>query len=386
MYVNTARSVSEALHNGLHAIRHSGIVQESRVGDVLVSPRPVLTVYTNPLNRVLFSPMRNANPFFHVMESLWMLAGRKDLPWLAQFNSNIVKYSDDGGQTQPGAYGYRWRQHFGYDQLATLIVELKNNPQTRRGVLAMWDGGQAQALEDSDGLDADLLAAISGSADVPCNTHAYFDTIDGKLNMTVCCRSNDIIWGAYGANAVHFSFLLEYVSAMTGIPMGVYRQFSNNFHLYTNIVGHEQLMPMAREVQATDRYYDGISGHLGYMDAAPAVLRRVALVGDADTFDHELSAFFDQATARADITDFTTPFFCHVAWPMYDAYMAFKTKDYDAALDLASTIKADDWRITCTEWLQRRQIKANLNQDRFTEVVQDQNEQTHDLGANNARD
>src|ERR1043166_5799013 len=141
MLVNNARTVSEALERGLHYLRVFGIKQPSRVGDVIVGPEPVITVYKNPLNRVLFSPMRNANPFFHVMESLWMLAGRNDLPWLTQFNGRFSSYSDDGGQTQPGAYGYRWRQHFRYDQLETIIVELKNNPATRRCVLTMWDGG-----------------------------------------------------------------------------------------------------------------------------------------------------------------------------------------------------------------------------------------------------
>lgn len=376
MYVNTARSVGEALYYGLHALKVGGVVQESRVGDVLVLPRPVLTIYTDPLNRVLFSPMRDANPFFHVMEALWMLAGRKDLPWLAQFNKNITSYSDDGGQTQPGAYGYRWRQHFGYDQLATLIVELKSNPSTRRCVLTMWDGGQALAMEDNASPEADLLQAIAGSADVPCNTHAYFDTIDGKLNMTVCCRSNDIIWGAYGANAVHFSFLLEYISAMTGIPIGVYQQFSNNFHLYTNIVPREQIMPLAREVAETDRYLMRDGSHINLIPRSPD-LRRVPLIAPGDTcWDADLEQFMSDPDMLSSVHPeqlFTCPFFATVALPMYHAYMEFKQKDYDGALQYAETIRAEDWRIACIEWLQRRQIKAKLNQERFTDVI----EETH---------
>jgi hypothetical protein len=79
MIVNHARTVSEALSQGLHAIRIHGIAKPSRVGDVLVMPRPIMTEYADPTNRVLFSPMRDANPFFHVMETLWMLAGRNDL-------------------------------------------------------------------------------------------------------------------------------------------------------------------------------------------------------------------------------------------------------------------------------------------------------------------
>ena len=43
---------------------------------------------------------------------------------------------------------------------------------------------------------------------------------NGRLQMTVHCRSNDIIWGTYGANAVHFSILQEYVAARIGVDLG----------------------------------------------------------------------------------------------------------------------------------------------------------------------
>lgn len=365
MYVNNARTVSEALSNGLHYLRRAGVAQSSRVGEVLVSPMPVMTIYSNPRNRVLFSPMRDANPFFHVMESLWMLAGRNDLPWLAQFNKRFTAYSDDGGKTQPGAYGYRWRNYFGYDQLATIITELKANPQTRRCVLAMWDGGNLHdiATEIPSG---DLMNAIAGSADVPCNTHAYFDTIDGRLNMTVLCRSNDIIWGAYGANAVHFSFLLEYVAAATGLTMGVLRQFSNNFHMYTNVIAENQMMSLARDVDASDRYMDG-----AYSSRGPASpdLRRVPLIGEegADNFMEELMFFMkkpDEVPSPGSVD-----FFAKVASPMYRAWQAHKDKNYTEAIHTAEAIKAQDWQIACVEWLQRRQLKQNLNTERFTDVI-----------------
>lgn len=370
MWVNNAESVSQALSQGLHALRVRGIKQPSRVGDVLVSPHPVLTVYKNPMNRVLFSPMRDANPFFHVMESLWMLAGRNDLPWLAQFNKRMATYSDDGGTTQPGAYGYRWRRHFGYDQLETIIVELKHNPQTRRAVLAMWDGGHAGIPGHSVAVGApgDLADAISGSADVPCNTHAYFDTIDGKLNMTVCNRSNDIVWGAHGANAVHFSFLLEYVAAMTGIPMGVYRQFSNNYHVYTNVVSEESLMPMSRDVEATDRYFKVEHAIRKPLDMP---LRYVELVDYAlhGTASLEPIEALHAWLADPSVTSSAMPFLTHVARPMWYAWQAHKAKNYDEAIDLCHHIKADDWQLACKEWLQRRKQRASVNAQPFTEVT-----------------
>ena len=52
--------------------------------------------------------------------------------------------------------------------------------------------------------------------------------------MTVCNRSNDMIWGAYGANAVHMSILMEYVAVAVNAPMGSYYQISDSFHIYEN--------------------------------------------------------------------------------------------------------------------------------------------------------
>jgi thymidylate synthase len=367
MIVNNARTVSEALYNGLHIIMRNGIKKPSRVGDVLVSPSPVMTVYTEPTNRVLFSPLRDANPFFHVMETLWMLAGRNDLPWLVRFNSRFASYSDDGGLTQPGAYGHRWRNHFGHDQLQDIILELKQNPDTRRCVLAMWDGGARATWISGGGTQpGDFYAAVSGSADVPCNTHAYFDTIDGKLNMTVCCRSNDVIWGAYGANAVHFSYLLEFISIATGIPMGVYRQFSNNFHLYTNIVPELEIMPLARDARQSDRYLvKETPNALNLIPARPQP-RKVPLMQDHETFERELQQFMGEEPCDG---VYEEAFLRTVACPMMDSYMAFKKKDYDAAINAAEYIRSEDWRIACIEWLQRRRIKAETNTKRFEEVT-----------------
>jgi thymidylate synthase len=372
MLVNNARTVSEALSQGLHAIRVHGIKKPSRVGDVLVMPRPVLTEYQYPTNRVLFSPMRDANPFFHVMETLWMLAGRNDLPWLVRFNKRFSSYSDDGGLTQPAAYGYRWRNYFGHDQLMDVILELRQNPDSRRVVLAMWDGGARSSWDRANGLvveneqPGDFYAAVSGSNDVPCNTHAYFDTIDGRLNMTVCCRSNDIIWGAYGANAVHFSFLLEFISAATNIPMGVYRQFSNNFHLYTNIVPAENIIGMSLDAQNTDKYLmkEGPNSLVRVPTQPP--LRKVPLMEtDLELFEDDLKAFMAEDRHHL----YLNSFFSQVAQPMYDAHANYREKNYNKALDHAADIKAEDWRIACVDWLQRRKVRYEQNQKRFVDIV-----------------
>tara|TARA_B100000678_G_scaffold289414_1_gene299897 strand:+ start:337 stop:1401 length:1065 start_codon:yes stop_codon:yes gene_type:complete len=347
----SAYSVNTALSVGLFDLINFGIEQESRNGRVLVSPRPVVTTYYRPLNRVLVNNDRDANPFFHLFESLWMLAGRNDVEFVAKFAGNMRSFSDDGN-TLWGAYGYRWRNFFGYDQLVEIVGELKRNPTTRRAVLSMWNGMEGVAAAWDPGLDmqSDLGRAIDGGKDVPCNTHAYFDTIDGKLNMTVCCRSNDVIWGAYGANAVHFSFLLEYISVLTGIPMGVYRQFSLNYHIYLDLYpkivsGKESMEKLARSVEKSDIYMGD--------NAMGAGLVRVPLLATPEKlgeWDNDLQAFMDLDLHD----DYETPFFNNVALPMLRAWSAYKEGDSDAAMNYTQNIWASDWRIAAQNWLTKR--------------------------------
>lgn len=217
MKVLTVRNVHEALPVALQHLADHGVSRDSRYGRVRQAPWPVTTVYERPWERVLFWQERDANPFFHLYESLWMLAGRNDLAPLLRYVKTFGEFSDDG-KTVHDAYGHRWRHHFDLNQVNIIIETLENNRDDRRCVLQMWDP------------KTDL--GRKGKA-FPCNTTATFqvNTV-GQLELTVFCRSNDIIMGAYGANAVHFSVLHEYVARMAEIEMGPYRQVSINWHAY----------------------------------------------------------------------------------------------------------------------------------------------------------
>ncbi len=211
------RNVNKALTEGFWKLKTSGLFENSRNGKVLVFHHPVMTTYQRPWERVLFNPIRDANPVFHLMESIWMLAGRTDSDWLLPFNSRMREYAESDG-TIHGAYGFRWDGKW-QNQLLEIVDILRTDPESRRAVLTMW------------GPEEDLA---QNYRDVPCNTHVYFDLRGRVLNMTVCNRSNDMLWGAYGANAVHFSILQEVMCEALNVPMGVYRQFSNNLHVYVN--------------------------------------------------------------------------------------------------------------------------------------------------------
>jgi thymidylate synthase len=209
------KNVNDVYAEGLHWMRATGVEEDTRNGKALVSPWPVMSIYHRPWERVLFDARRNANPFFHLAEAVWMLAGSNDAQWIATYNKQMLAYSDNN-KTLRGAYGYRWR-HQWQDQISMVIYILKKDPLTRRAVISMWD------------VEQDLC---TDGKDVPCNTTIYFRCNAGNLDMTVCCRSNDLVWGAYGANAVHFSILHEYIARACDMPQGKMYQLSNNFHIY----------------------------------------------------------------------------------------------------------------------------------------------------------
>jgi len=303
--------------------------EQTRNGPALVYPEPVTTVYKYPAERVLFHPGRDANPVFHLMECIWMLAGRNDVAFLQQFNSRMGTYSDDG-KSFNAAYGHRWRRHFGRDQLVDLVRLLRKDHSTRQAVLQIWDS-------------ADLTRK---TLDKACNTQVMFDVRAGRLNMTVINRSNDIWWGAYGANAVHFSFLQEFVAAATGMRLGVYRQMSNNFHLYTELYNAQQYLVMPPDPGMYDHYSHG--------EVRPSP---IMLDGEYRLFLTECEMFC--ADPFNERVHYANPFFTHVAQPMAMISRVRKTHAGDG-MGYAMKIRAEDWRRAAVEWVARRELARRI--------------------------
>ena len=313
-----ARNVNYAFKDAWWLLRANGAQEPSRNGPVMVAPEPVITVYTHPTERVLFNPTRDANGVFHLMESIWMLAGQNTVGWLGQFSANIKTYAEDNGEIH-GAYGYRWRKWFGFDQLKRIVQVLKQDPTSRQAVLQMWDP------------TADLVGQWR---DRPCNTEVFFDCRNGILNMTVVCRSNDILWGAYGANVVHFSVLQEVIAAGCGVPVGVYRQFSNNWHAYLE---NEQVQHFLTSppLESYDAY--------GLCQPYPLVQPWETVedfLADCEVFVQDNGALL------------RTDFMNKVAQPLRYAYLARKAGQPWRL----ETIADCDWKLAFKQWTERRMV------------------------------
>ena len=297
---------------------------QTRNGPALVYPEPVTTIYQKPIERVLFHPERDANPVFHLVEAVWMLAGRRDVKLLSHFNSNMANFSDDGVNFN-AAYGYRWRKHFGFDQLEALVTLLKREPTSRQAILQMWE-------------PADL---VKDTKDKACNMSAVFEVRDGKLNMTVYNRSNDVWWGAYGANAVHFSVLQEFVALAIGCEVGHYRQVSQNLHLYTELYGAAKFI----DVPPNETEYN-------YYANSSMVKVPLFTGGNWRTFLDDCETFCNDPFNAEKM--YFNPFFDDVLRPMVEAYMVRKMK-VGNGLPEAYKVAATDWRLALIEWIERRE-------------------------------
>lgn len=363
MFLLSGRNVHELYAMAGTLLRAVGVAEPTRNGPALVAPRPVTSHYWRPQERVLFDAQRDANPFFHFFESLWIIAGRADVKWLAQFNSKITNYSDNG-QTFHGAYGHRLRfwptytpegVETTFDQIERAIEQLSLNPNDRRVVLSIWDA------------DRDLG---KDSKDIPCNDMIKLEIVSGErsqsgypeLNMVVFNRSNDIIWGCYGANAVHFSMLQEYIAGRLVVKVGWMEQVSTNWHAYTDV--WEAKEPWAVDMEDSAYHHDEVQPY--------------PMFSEGDHYGHNgTKSFFDTAlenfiawTERLELCvdgtvnqkpDMDPPddrlnsgFFNHVAVPMYLAWRLWKLNLVDEAWQYVGEIGASDWQLACGQWMDRR--------------------------------
>lgn len=345
------------LVGGIYTGEIPTIARESRNGDVLVVEEPVTITYQEPTHRVLFNRERDCNPFFHLYESLWMLAGRNDVAPLSYYSSKIADIASDDGKTFNGAYGYRWRhapvmvgKYKGFeseqwskcgDQLTDLVDHLRMNPTSRRAVLQMWN------VQD------DLLSVgepLCYSKDVCCNLSVMFLMRDGKLDMTVTNRSNDLVLGCLGANVVHFSILQEYMANCLGVEVGVYNQFTNNLHAYTWNWDPERWLKEYKPPQQRNMH-----------DPKPTTyqpdFKHIQLVEDKENFDKAVQQFVEynkDGNHLSQYTSFEDPFLDKVAQPMMQAFHMHKQRDYSAATHWLERVEQTDWQLDGYRWINKR--------------------------------
>src|SRR6516162_3973255 len=97
MHVIEATNVRDALIKSMNYLIQQGHTEVTRIGPAIVAQKPVTIHYKNPKQHVLLNPVRDANPFFHLMEAMWMLAGRQDARFLEYYIKDFSKmFGKDG--------------------------------------------------------------------------------------------------------------------------------------------------------------------------------------------------------------------------------------------------------------------------------------------------
>lgn len=349
-------------------LRGRGHAYSSRNGPVLRIFEPFTVCLQRPWERVNFSAVRDANPFFHLIEAMAMLAPVNHVGLMSHFASSMKQFSDDG-HSYNAFYGTRARcwelpseevqsgigshqEHREVDQLDAVIKELLAKPDSRQCVVQLWD-------------PEDLLRTTKDKA---CNLAMLFDIIPGGLDysdhgdgpttptqvvrMTSFNRSNDaVLGGISGANVVHLSFFHEYVARGVGIAQGSWWHVSNNLHAYTDQAQWQRVSTVDDNV---NEYANGRLPHEPLFKDRAVFDREVKTLMSWMVDAYETLSYIP-GSFQVDRGPFTEPFLADTVLPAFNAWQTYKRGERSLALLQCQKIHAADWRLACTRWMGRRQ-------------------------------
>lgn len=164
-----------------------------------------------------------------VAEQVWFISGARKPEIFLRDYTKIWDIFTNPGDVVTVAYGYRWRKHFGRDQLTLLIDLLTKEPSSRHGVVVTWDPAQ-------DGL------SLVKKKNVPCPFAFTVNIIGDRLHFHNIIRSNDIILGT-PADVAGFALLQCILAQKLGLKPGIYSHSVSNAHIYGNHYhGAEEIM------------------------------------------------------------------------------------------------------------------------------------------------
>jgi thymidylate synthase len=198
-----------------------------------------------------------------VAEQAWFISGsRKPADFLRQF-TKIWDIFTNPGDVVTVAYGYRWRKHFGRDQLKLLVSLLKKDPSSRHGVIVTWDPS------------ADGLGGVT-KKNVPCPYTFTVNIIGGKLHLHNVVRSNDMILG-FPHDVAGFALLQCILAQELGVTPGIYTHTISNAHIY------DIHYPTAKEIISRKNAHKKITLTLPPKSFSRAEKKDIALVKEITT-------------------------------------------------------------------------------------------------------
>jgi thymidylate synthase len=165
-----------------------------------------------------------------IHELLWFIQGSTNVRSLNDVGVTIWdEWADSEGNLGP-VYGKQWRswpdgKGGSIDQIADLIVSLKENPDSRRLLVCSWN-----------------VADIEKMALPPCHCLFQFYVADGRLSCQLYQRSADIFLGV-PFNIASYALLTQMIASVVGLKLGEFIHTLGDAHLYLNHLdqAHEQL-------------------------------------------------------------------------------------------------------------------------------------------------
>jgi thymidylate synthase len=169
-----------------------------------------------------------------IHELLWFLNGETNIRYL---NDNGVRIWDEWateeGELGP-VYGAQWRNWVAadgrrIDQIARLLEDLKNKPDSRRHIVSAWN----PALLPDESRSPRENAAMGLQALPPCHTMFQFHVADGRLSCQLYQRSADVFLGV-PFNIASYSLLTMMMAQVVGLEPGDFVHTFGDVHIYLN--------------------------------------------------------------------------------------------------------------------------------------------------------
>jgi thymidylate synthase len=156
-----------------------------------------------------------------IHELLWFLSGDSNIRYLKENGVSIWdEWADENGDLGP-VYGVQWRSWPApdgrkIDQVAQVVDQLRNNPDSRRIILSAWN-----------------VAEIDNMALPPCHCLFQFYVAEGKLSCQLYQRSCDIFLGV-PFNIASYALLTHMLAQQAGLDVGEFIWTGGDCHLYSN--------------------------------------------------------------------------------------------------------------------------------------------------------
>jgi thymidylate synthase len=207
-----------------------------------------------------------------IEELLWFLRGETNVRTLQEKGVTIWdEWADEDGELGP-VYGRQWRawatadgRHV--DQLAHVVQQLRNDPDSRRIIVSAWNVGELEKM-----------------ALAPC--HAFFQcyVAAGRLSLQVYQRSADIFLGV-PFNIASYALLAHILAQQAELAVGELVWTGGDCHLYLNHLEQADTQ-LARTPQPLPTL---------------ALLRRPADIGDYRCEDFQVIGYEPLAAIRAPV-------------------------------------------------------------------------------------